>query len=113
MTTTRMPTRTFSFRQLNFHPSTMLWPNDSRCAPARPAPADERSPLMRAVHSVERKNIPAWTANAAPVLNRDINAPATAGPVLRAMLKTTALSPMALVRDLGGTVSEIIAARDG
>ena len=39
--------------------------------------------------------------------------PATAGPVMRATLKSIALSPMALVRDSGGTESETIEARDG
>ena len=39
--------------------------------------------------------------------------PASAGPVLRATLKTTALRPMALVRFSGGTESETIAPRAG
>ena len=43
----------------------------------------------------------------------EISTPDNAGPVLRAMLNTTAFSPMALVRFLAGTESEIIAARDG
>ena len=45
--------------------------------------------------------------------NLAMSTPARAGPVLRAALKTTALRPMALVRLLGGTASEIRAARAG
>ena len=39
--------------------------------------------------------------------------PASAGPALRAELKTTALSPSALVKYAGGTDSDTIDARDG
>ena len=55
----------------------------------------------------------AWSEGLTPVLKTDISTPANAGPVLRAMLKTTALRPIALVRFSGGTVSEIMAARAG
>jgi hypothetical protein len=42
-----------------------------------------------------------------------IRTPATAGPPVRATLKTIALRPIALITDPGGTASEIIEAREG
>ncbi len=59
-----------------------------------------------------RKNT-ACTAYESPVPKSEMSTPDKAGPVLRAILKTTALRPMALVRFFAGTESEIIAARDG
>src|SRR5262250_3411969 len=48
-----------------------------------------------------------------PMPRSEISKPESAGAVLRAILKTTALSPIALVKFFAGTVSEIIAAREG
>jgi len=65
------------------------------------------------VQIVAIKKKTACTLYDIPVPNIEISRPESAGPVLRAMLKTTALSPIALVKVFAGTVSEIIAAREG